>query len=159
MKFMMYTTELKFVRRKGERDYIHIQSLEGCYSYVGRRGGEQPLSLGKGCLYKGTITHELMHAVGFYHEHSRPDRDKYIDLFMKNVEPGFERQFIKIDLPWSRLITSFDYNSVMLYGSTAFSINKSSPTMLKKNGDTLQDVHTKSGMSHSDRIRVDMLYD
>ncbi|KAH6934698.1 hypothetical protein HPB50_027213 [Hyalomma asiaticum] len=87
MRLMMYTTDLKFVRRKVERDFIHIQSLKGCYSYVGRVGGEQPLSLGKGCIYIGTITHELMHAVGFYHEHSRPDRDKYIDVFLKNVEP------------------------------------------------------------------------
>ncbi|KAH6934700.1 hypothetical protein HPB50_027215 [Hyalomma asiaticum] len=70
----------------------------------------------------------------------------------------FERQFTKIDLPWSRLITPFDYDSIMLYGSTAFSIDKSSPTMLKKNGDTLEDVHNKPGMSFSDRIRVDKLY-
>ncbi|KAL1482173.1 hypothetical protein MTO96_033985, partial [Rhipicephalus appendiculatus] len=86
MKNIEMMTPLKFVPRKKEEDYIHLQYLEGCYSYIGRHGGEQPVSLGKGCLYYGTITHELMHAIGFFHEHSRPDRDSYIDVFLENVK-------------------------------------------------------------------------
>ena len=32
--------------------------------------------------------HEIMHALGFFHEHTRPDRDKYIKIDWKNIEQG-----------------------------------------------------------------------
>jgi len=55
---------------------------------VGRIRGRQRLSLGNGCVYTGTIIHEFLHAIGFYHEQSRPDRDQYIRVIRKNIQGG-----------------------------------------------------------------------
>ena len=61
-----------------DRDYVHIWPDDGCYSLVGRSSGRQSLSLTVDCLKEGIIEHELMHAVGFFHEQSRSDRDNYV---------------------------------------------------------------------------------
>lgn len=57
-----------------------------CWSYVGRKGSEQALSLSTPeCINKGTIIHEFLHALGLWHEHSRSDRDEYIEILWNNV--------------------------------------------------------------------------
>lgn len=59
-----------------------------CFSAIGRQGGKQRISVGEGCEYKGTVMHEMMHALGFFHEQSRTDRDNYIMVLWWNIEPG-----------------------------------------------------------------------
>ena len=54
----------------------------------GFQGDVHTLKLGKGCVDKGTVIHELMHAIGFEHEHQRPDRDQYVTIHTDNVQPG-----------------------------------------------------------------------
>lgn len=55
---------------------------------IGRRGGKQEVSLGKGCEAKGKATHELMHALGFLHEQSRKDRDRHVTILTQNILDG-----------------------------------------------------------------------
>ena len=65
----------RFVERSTENDYLHIIHVHpnpkkrGCWSYLGKLGGKQELSLGRktrsGCADKiGTPIHEFMHAIG-----------------------------------------------------------------------------------------------
>jgi len=59
-----------------------------CYSYIGRQGGAQSLSIGTSCETVGIVEHEIMHALGFYHEHSRPDRDDHVIIIDSNIQTG-----------------------------------------------------------------------
>ena len=55
-------------------------------------GGKQVLSLADGCWRSvkepGTVQHEFLHALGFIHEQSRPDRDKFVTINTKNIQAG-----------------------------------------------------------------------
>jgi hypothetical protein len=65
-----------------------LLSSGACWSPVGRTGnGEQRLSLGQRCWYLGIVIHELGHAVGFWHEMNRPDRDNWIYIYWNNIVP------------------------------------------------------------------------
>ena len=62
-----------------------------CYSRVGREyyvPGAQEVSIGPGCNSKGIILHEIMHALGFWHEQSRTDRDNFLSVLWENIKPG-----------------------------------------------------------------------
>lgn len=60
-----------------------------CCSYVGRRGnGPQAISIGKNCDKFGIVVHELGHVIGFWHEHTRPDRDDHVTIIRENIQPG-----------------------------------------------------------------------
>ena len=62
---------------------------DSCFSSVGnRRVGKQRLSIGRNCDRLGTVEHELLHALGFWHEQSRADRDDYISIMWDQIEPG-----------------------------------------------------------------------
>ncbi|KAK1802095.1 hypothetical protein P4O66_004438 [Electrophorus voltai] len=115
-------TCIRFVPRTVEPDYISIKSRDGCYSAVGKTGGAQVLSLNRnGCVYHGIVEHELNHALGFYHEHTRSDRDNYVRINWQNIDPAMQSNFNKENT--NNLNTPYDYSSVMHYGNTAFSIN------------------------------------
>ena len=60
-----------------------------CCSFVGKRGnGPQAISIGKNCDKFGIVVHELGHAVGFWHEHTRPDRDDWVTIIRENIMIG-----------------------------------------------------------------------
>lgn len=64
-----------------------------CCSYVGRRGGgPQAISIGKNCDKFGIVAHELGHVIGFWHEHTRPDRDQHVSILREHIQPGSAQQ-------------------------------------------------------------------
>ena len=38
----------------------------------------------------GIIVHELGHAVGFWHEHTRPDSNEHVKILKNNIKKGNE---------------------------------------------------------------------
>ena len=73
-----------------ETNYLNIINDRGCYSEVGKtkQNKSQLLSLDTytGCVVKQVVIHELVHALMFHHEHKRPDRDEYIQIFKENID-------------------------------------------------------------------------
>ena len=96
-----------------------------CCSSVGRVGGQQLLTLRiLQCFAFSTIVHELGHAIGFYHEVSRPDRDEYVTVHTENILPQWQGAFQKIDSKYVKdLGVPYDYHSVMHYAKYDFSKN------------------------------------
>ena len=63
-----------------------------CCSFVGKRGnGPQAISIGKNCDKFGIVVHELGHAVGFWHEHTRPDRNSWVKIIKENIQEGKQK--------------------------------------------------------------------
>uniref|UniRef100_A0A452H1K3 Metalloendopeptidase n=1 Tax=Gopherus agassizii TaxID=38772 RepID=A0A452H1K3_9SAUR len=104
-----------------------------CWSMVGDRQTGQNLSIGQGCDYKAIVEHELLHAMGFYHEQSRTDRDDYVDIWWDEILPGQSHNFVKYDdMLISDLNTPYDYESVMHYEPLSFNKNEGVPTITVK---------------------------
>jgi len=156
-------TCLKFVqtpRNDGHHSsYIKFFSGNGCYSRIGRdpNDKEQVISIGLGCERLGTVVHETMHALGFFHEHTRPDRDKYITLDWGNIEQEHAHNFQKYprDLG-SSFGKPYDYHSVMHYSKYAFAKHRDIPTIVPKEKKAL--IGQRFGLSLQDREEINKLY-
>lgn len=84
-----------------------------CYAHVGRPtpGTVHILNLNVNsstCWEVRTVIHELGHAVGLYHEQSRPDRNTYLDVHSVTPQSPLYRTLDRRNLP-------YDFASVMHY--------------------------------------------
>lgn len=60
-----------------------------CHTPIGYHSNRRSsVTLGNGCLRKGTVMHEILHALGFWHEQSRADRDSYVTINWSNIQKG-----------------------------------------------------------------------
>jgi len=129
----------EFVERTNEADYIEITNQSGCWSYVGKQGGKQQISLQRnGCVYEGIVIHEFMHAMGFFHEQSRYDRDQYVTINWDNICCNADGNFGIASADYTTLHDQpYDYKSIMHYGETDFSIDRRNlKTIVAKDGTT-----------------------
>ncbi|XP_049800867.1 zinc metalloproteinase nas-4-like [Schistocerca nitens] len=150
-------TCVRFVPRTGHTSYVHLRKGTGCSSLVGPAGGKQTVSLGPGCLSKGIVQHELMHALGFWHEQSRADRDDYVTVLLHNVIPGYERQFKKHSWHIAQSLgLPYDTGSLMHYGRLAFSRDGRSPTIVPR--DPRAAIGQRLGFSEVDVAKINLLY-
>lgn len=152
-------TCIRFRQRRNELDYINIFPGDCCASYVGRTGGLQGVSLNRAqCVTFPTVVHELGHAVGFWHEQSRPDRDSYVSIAYENVLPGAEYNF---DVMSSRDINSlgvgYDYNSIMHYSRLAWSFT-GRPTINSADPAYAGTIGGAKELSVLDRYQTNLLY-
>lgn len=85
----------------------------------------------RNCAYPnfpGHVLHELIHAIGFFHEHARDDRDNYIEIMYENLSEDDDvlRNFYKnsdADRATEFYGVPYNYGSIMHYSERAGSIN------------------------------------
>nr|CAD7401841.1 unnamed protein product [Timema poppensis] len=109
-----------------------------------------------GCVHHGVAVHELLHALGFFHQQSATERDDYVRILWNNIEPGMEHNFDKYAANQiTNYNTIYDYLSIMHYDGYAFSFN-GQPTIQSLRGNVqLGQIDT---MTETDIIKLERMY-
>jgi hypothetical protein len=147
-------------KRAQDRDYIQIQSNSRNIcgsSFLGRRGGRQNFVIN--CWRFRTIQHELMHALGFSHEHNRMDRDEHITIVWANLTPGLEHNYRKVSLAnTQRVLSYYDFDSIMQYDSFGGSVNGGIVMYRTELGPSRGRIRQTDEMSFGDHFILYTLY-
>ena len=148
---------VRFVPRTSEDDFVEFKEGDGCSARVGRDGGKQPINLSTGCGVS-SIVHEMLHAIGLKHEHTRHDRNDSVIILRDNIRSGKGHNFDTSDIAFD--VFGYDFDSIMHYGAFAFCKKDSSdvcvgPTITRLDGST---DWSRSGLSSGDIATINLLY-
>ncbi|NXP06523.1 MEP1A protein, partial [Thinocorus orbignyianus] len=150
---------IDFKPYEGESTYIFFRKEDGCWSMVGDQQTGQDLSIGAGCDYRAIVEHEILHALGFYHEQSRMDRDDYVTIWWDQVISGKEHNFEKYNDSFiTDLNTPYDYESLMHYEPLSFNKNESIPTITTKIPEFNDVIGQRLAFSAIDLERLNRMY-
>ncbi|GFY76488.1 astacin-like metalloprotease toxin 1 [Trichonephila inaurata madagascariensis] len=146
-------SRIEFEERYNQRCYLQFTKADGCF-FQGASNCSPRISLGIGCRDFGTVLHEIMHAIGFEHEHNRPDRDDFLIIHRENIEPDNINQFRKLSrYHYEWIDFAIDYQSVMMYESYAFSKN-GGITIQRRDGGIIR---RNDRLSRMDKDKLRML--
>jgi PKD repeat protein len=148
------TSGVTLVPRNGESDFVRFVDGDGCSSWIGRQGGQQNIVLASGCSI-GSAAHEILHALGMFHEQSRCDRNGFVEIQWDEIEEGREHNFDR-ECSGASDLGDYDETSIMHYGPFAFAIG-SNPTIVSlRSLDHL--MGQRSTLSDSDVATINQLY-
>ncbi len=122
-----------FVPRTRETSYMEFRGAAsgGCTGTLGRQSSASYVTLGPTCYDASVVIHEIGHVVSLWHEHSRADRDQYVQIHWQNIANDAVSNF-ELRTP-GEVIGRYDFGSVMHYGPHTFSTN-GEPTITRLNG-------------------------
>ncbi|PTA69037.1 M12 family metallopeptidase [Deinococcus arcticus] len=140
--------------RTNQANYVQITYNTGtsCASSLGMVGGRQTITLADRCT-TGTIIHEFGHAMGLFHEQTRPDRDSYVQIQWSNIPTDWHSQYqIRSG---SRGYGAYDFDSIMHY--PAYFDGKLAIKPLNSSVD-LNRMGQRNGFSTIDKSTVNFMY-
>jgi len=110
---------VSYVPRVAQANYIMVQDSTGNNSFVGRIGGSQTVNL-VSWSSRYVICHELMHALGIFHEQQRSDRGTFVVVNQANIQS----QYFNANFPINSGAPqgTYDFESIMHYDECSFSI-------------------------------------
>lgn len=123
--------------------------------------GPQAISIGKNCDKFGIVVHELGHVVGFWHEHTRPDRENHVVINKVNIMTGQEYNFNKLtEDDVNSLGQPYDYDSIMHYAKNTFSKGTYLETILPVDipGKKRPEIGQRIRLSEGDIAQANLLY-
>ncbi|KAJ1364716.1 Astacin (Peptidase M12A) [Parelaphostrongylus tenuis] len=116
---------------KAKHKVVVIKGNE-CASNVGRLSGDQFLCFDDK-VDLGTATHEIGHVLGFFHTQQRYDRDGFVTINTRNINPDDIQDFNIVSKSLSTVYgLSYDYGSIMHYEELSSPANHR-PTIIAKN--------------------------
>ena len=118
MAAIQAVANIHFVVRVAQPNYLHIQNGTGNNSYVGTIGGAQTVNIFN-WNFKFIMCHELIHALGVWHEQSRADRGTYVTVNYANIQTTYAGNYNIVSS--AATVGPFDFDSVMLYDACSFS--------------------------------------
>ncbi|MDX1904209.1 MAG: M12 family metallopeptidase [Thermonemataceae bacterium] len=146
-------TNICLIPYEGQTNYVeYVNQDNGCWSYVGMIGGKQVINVSVNCPF-GSVVHETCHAIGMWHEHTRPDRDKYVKINWENLDEKQKHNFETRNNDGLEL-GSYDYQSIMHYNSYGFSTN-GQPTITCM---TTCQIGQREGLSKGDIQAINQMY-
>ena len=159
---LMKSVRFREINGTSTKHYVKIErgSDDYCATHVGNvkiYTSPQILYLGKNCLTKATIQHEMLHVLGLYHEQSRPDRDDFVEILSKNIITGKESNFRKIENSATSSGVHYDYLSILHYPKNAFSSN-GLDTIRTKDASYQTLIGEAEQPSKSDLFQIELMY-
>lgn len=137
-------------------------------------GGRQGISIGSGCEKLGIVEHEIGHALGLWHEQSRPDADRYITIQSANIIKSMISNFLqRFALTYRHFVksphfsswkdvtsfgTPYDLGSVMHYGPTAFTNDWTKYTIVTRDKDYQRTIGQRERLSFYDYKTINYGY-
>ena len=119
---------------------------------VGRSANGTYLMSSAHCKYFSML-HELVHVIGFVHEHQRVDRDRFLVVNTENIKEDIRVQFTSNFISVVAEIGEYDFQSIVQYTATAGRISMNEPAMF-----TSEEVVQAQNLSVGDVRAISFLY-
>ncbi|CAD6233437.1 GSCOCG00007193001-RA-CDS [Cotesia congregata] len=159
------STCIKFVKRnrKIKTNYLKFTRLNCgcCFAQSSSSKYLKFISISNNCDSLVVLLHELGHAIGFDHEHKRPDRDEYVQIIHQNILADKLTEFDKLA---PNLVNTFnqtyDYYSVMHYPGDSYSKYEHRDTIIptSKIGNNPLPIGGGIKLSFGDIVTTNLLY-